>query len=103
MSRGFGASCRKAAEDNKSILYEYKVYNQANENWRDMLEMYDGIILIDKSIENGEFKNFSIDNCSNAFSLSEEGIDLLAIRLVYHLYIKYKEQGAFPEVIDLNY
>lgn len=27
MSLGYGASCRKAAEDNKTVIYEYYSYN----------------------------------------------------------------------------
>lgn len=59
MSRGYGASCRKAAEDKMTLIYEYSVYNWNQMGYSDSADLYDGMICINKSAitNNAFFRN----------------------------------------------
>lgn len=136
MSLGYGADCRKVAEDKKTLIYEYSVYNLNEMGYENSMVLYDGMIFIDKSafiepevhtkrkrqpsgkkimvsktVINYDIpceallkdKSIIIENCSNAWSFTEDGIDHMAIRLVYKLFIDYQKQGVFPESVGINY
>ena len=136
MSMGYGAGCRKVAEDEKTLIYEYSVYNWNEIRYKDSTNLYDGMILMDKSafiepevhtkrkrmlsgkkvmiskpVVNYNIpcetllkdKSIIIENCSNAWSFSNDGIDNMAIRLVYNLFIEYQKQGVFVETLGISY
>lgn len=112
MSMGYGASCRKAAEDDKTLIYEYSVYNLNQDDWLDMMELYDGMILIDKVVfkepfipskEKIIFSGLTVENCSRSWKLSEDGIDCMAIRLFYKIFNIYSKRGIFVESISVDY
>ena len=48
MSRGIGANCRILIEDEKTVIYEYACYNVNQDNWREAMEVWDGLISIEK-------------------------------------------------------
>ena len=50
MSMGYGACGRKAAEDEKNLIYEYSVYNLNEMGYENSIILYDGMILIGKSV-----------------------------------------------------
>ena len=136
MSMGYGASCRKVAEDEKTLMYEYSIYNWSEMGYADSTDLYDGMILIEKSafvepeihtkrkrqtsgkkavvskvVINYDIpcealikkKSIIVENCSHAWSFSEDGFDHMAIRLVYNLFIEYQKMGVTPERISINY
>lgn len=136
MSMGYGAGCRKVAEDEKTLIYEYSVYNWNEKGYSDSINLYDGMILIDKSafiepevhtkrkrqpsgkkimisktVINYNIpcetllkdKSIMIENCSNAWSFSNDGIDNMAIRLVYNLFMEYQKQGVFVKTLGISY
>ncbi|MBR4027664.1 MAG: hypothetical protein IKJ01_08990 [Lachnospiraceae bacterium] len=49
MSLGIGGIGRKVIEDEIYVVYEYAVYNWNHENWKEMMENFDGVITIEKS------------------------------------------------------
>lgn len=136
MSMGYGISCRKVAEDKKTLIYEYSVYNWNEMEYADRINLYDGIIFMDKSafiepeihtkrkrlpsgkkvmvskrVVNSNIpcdalikdKKIIIENSSNAWSFSKDGIDTMAIRLVYNLFMEYQKQGVFVETLSIHY
>lgn len=48
MSRGFAARLVKELEDKEYVLFKYASANASNENYAEMIEKLDGIILVNK-------------------------------------------------------
>ena len=49
MSMGYGGFCRKVAEDENMVIYEYAVYNLNMPEHKDARDIFDGRIIIEKS------------------------------------------------------
>ena len=49
MSIGIGAFCKRIAEDNNTVIYEYGSYDLNDINYRNERRIADGIITINKS------------------------------------------------------
>lgn len=49
MSKGIGGACRKVLEDEDTVVYEYSVYNLNEPKLKDVSNIFDGAIIIQKS------------------------------------------------------
>ncbi len=49
MSIGIGGRCRKIAEDNDCVIYEYLAYNLNEPEFKNDTQIFDGMILIDRN------------------------------------------------------
>ena len=126
MSMGYGGACKKAAEDDRGILYQYMSFNLNLPNAGE--QVFDGSIYIGKTcfIEpeiHEKFKRMPsghrkqiikrirrnipleeylqsgkavIENCSRTWVMDAEGRDMIARRLVHELIGRYMDEGEVP-------
>ena len=126
MSLGIGAFCRLAAQDEKTIIYQYGAYNLNEHKYENKQRIADGLITIQKSslIElyihdkrkgitkripkeiqlSNLFKNnlITVENCSHCWKTTENGIDIMARTTIWHIFLKYQEDGYLPETLSIN-
>ncbi len=125
MSLGYGGGCRKVAEDENFVLYEYFSYNLSFE---DREKIFDGLIMIKKSslieperrekfrrMPSGRRKKFTkiilqevpfeelidsgevqIENCSHAWKFFPNGVDFIAKYLCVEIFRYYQREGTLP-------
>lgn len=70
---------RKKRPNGRKVWIEKQVYPEID------YEMF---------LQNGKIK---IDNSRYAWNISDEGIDVLALKLIFYLYEEYKKLGKVPE------
>ena len=134
MSIGIGAFCKRIAEDNNTVIYEYGSYDLNDINYRNERRIADGIITISKSaliepdihnkikrLPNGKKKRIikriprdvplsylfdnkfvTVENCSHCWNTSENGIDVMASAIVWHLVLEYQKTGQLPVNLSIN-
>ena len=126
MSLGYGGGCRKVAEDENFVLYEYFSYNLS---FDDREKIFDGLIMIKKSslieperrekfrrMPSGRRKKFTknilrevplyeliesgdvqIENCSHAWKFLPNGVDIIAYRMCRKIFEEYQQGGTLPK------
>ena len=118
MSRGFGAHADLVAQDNETVIYQYGGYNLNEPEFRNEKHLYDGVITISRScfaklitkripvrvdypqmISDGRI---IIENCSNCWHRTPDGIDVMACHILFHLFLQYQEDGKMPDYISYN-
>lgn len=126
MSKGIGGRCRKIAENEEVVEYEYSVYNLNMEEHKNSGDVYDGGIFIFKAglieplivEETSSGENEFVDrrihedvdiesligkglvvimNSEHSWYFTEGGIDRIGIRLCYLLFEIYQDEGCLPD------
>jgi len=46
--------------------------------------------------------DIKIENCCNTWKVNPSGIDVMALRLLFKLFLQYQEESSVPEAISYN-
>lgn len=129
MSRGMGAHANLSLQDEKTVIYEYGGYNLNEAQICDGIitisrncflepEIHQKIKKMPSGKKKIITKRISIDvdcskmikdglivieNCSNCWKTTDDKhIDIMALRILFKLFLKYQEEGKVPESISYN-